>query len=100
MAKRVLLVLMMFVAAPAGSARAGDDPACARFQEPLAYNACLAAHGPKAPGIPRTSSSRVGDAAPPSVGTRSVRQAPASIRRAARHATLGRGRVHVEFWVR
>jgi len=39
-------LLALFAAAPA--AAKGLDP-CARFEEPLAYNACLAAHGPRAP---------------------------------------------------
>ena len=31
-----------------GHARAQDVPACSQYQEPMAYNACLARHGPKA----------------------------------------------------
>ena len=31
-----------------GAARAEDNPACAKFEDPLAYNACLAKLGPKA----------------------------------------------------
>ena len=37
----------LLVGAPAG---AQDNPACAKYQEPLAYNACLARFGPHAPG--------------------------------------------------
>jgi len=46
---RALTLMFAFAAvALAGRARAEDDPACAQYQEPLAYNACLARHGPKA----------------------------------------------------
>ncbi len=44
---RAALLLVSAAFLPA-LARAQDDPACARFEEPLAYNACLASHGPKA----------------------------------------------------
>ncbi|HYA73649.1 MAG TPA: hypothetical protein VEF36_10895 [Roseiarcus sp.] len=36
----------LLVGAPA---RAEDNPACAKYEEPLAYNACLARLGPHAP---------------------------------------------------
>jgi hypothetical protein len=48
----------LVVAAPA--AAQPSDP-CARFEEPLAYNACLAAHGPRAPA---TRPAPAGDEAP------------------------------------
>jgi hypothetical protein len=35
----------LLVGAPA---RAEDNPACAKFEEPLAFNACLAKFGPRA----------------------------------------------------
>ena len=38
--------VMLFVA----PALAQDNPSCAKFQEPLAYNACLARLGPPAHG--------------------------------------------------
>jgi len=37
----------LVLAAPAAAQK--PDP-CARFEEPLAYNACLAEHGPRAAG--------------------------------------------------
>ncbi len=40
-----LAVAALLFAAPA--AAQPPDP-CARFEEPLAYNSCLAAHGPRA----------------------------------------------------
>ena len=36
------------LAALASPARAEDYPACAKIENPLAYNQCLAAHGPPA----------------------------------------------------
>jgi len=43
-------------------ALAEDNPACAKYQEPLAYNACLARLGPPAHGA-RAMASPPGDAA-------------------------------------
>ena len=46
------LAALAWAALPwAGSAWAEDDPACAQYHEPMAYNACLARHGPKANGV-------------------------------------------------
>ena len=45
-----LLFVLGIVARPSG-ATAQDNPACAKYQEPLAYNACLASHGPKATDV-------------------------------------------------
>ena len=89
------LLLLTLAAAPASLARAGDDSACARFQEPLAYNACLASHGPRAPGGAAKGAGRGERPAPP-LRTASDRSAPAGVKR----ATLGRGRVHMEFRIR
>jgi hypothetical protein len=87
-AKRAaLLILVSALAAAPRSALGQDDPACAKYQEPLAYNACLASHGPKANSI---------GAEPHSVarswaGSAPGRQWPAATRR--------RGRIHMEFRV-
>jgi hypothetical protein len=43
--RRALLLLLVLVFSPAA---AEDNPACAKFQDPLAYNACLARQGPAA----------------------------------------------------
>jgi hypothetical protein len=51
MAARAAVALALAALAWAGSARAEDDPACAQYREPMAYNACLARHGPKANGV-------------------------------------------------
>jgi hypothetical protein len=47
---RVATALCLAAVAWAGNARA-DDPACAQYREPMAYNQCLAQHGPKANGV-------------------------------------------------
>jgi len=44
--RRALVVLVLL--GSSGAARAQDNPACAKFEEPLAYNSCLAKLGPKA----------------------------------------------------
>jgi hypothetical protein len=51
MAVRAAIALGFFSLASAGSARAQDDPACEQYHEPMAYNLCLAQHGPKANGV-------------------------------------------------
>jgi hypothetical protein len=51
MAACAAIALCLAALAWAGSARAEDDPACAQYREPMAYNACLARHGPKANGV-------------------------------------------------
>jgi hypothetical protein len=47
--RRALLLLLVLVFSPAA---AEDNPACAKFQDPLAYNACLARQGPAARAAP------------------------------------------------
>jgi hypothetical protein len=42
------LIFLVALIALGGAANAVDNPACAKFEEPLAYNACLAKLGPKA----------------------------------------------------
>jgi hypothetical protein len=44
--RRALLLLGLLVFSPAAAAE--DNPACAKFEDPLAYNACLARQGPMA----------------------------------------------------
>jgi hypothetical protein len=48
---RAAFVIIGFAVAAASAARAADDPACAQYEDPIAYNACLAKHGPKANAI-------------------------------------------------
>ena len=63
----------------AGEARAEDNPACAQYEEPLAYNACLAKLGPQARAVR-------GGPAPP------ARSLTPEVRRRRAHG----GRVHLE----
>jgi hypothetical protein len=51
MAARAAIALSLAVLMWTSSARAEDDPACAQYREPMAYNLCLAQHGPKANSI-------------------------------------------------
>ncbi len=44
---RAALAMLAFMSIGA-LARASDNPACAKFEDPLAYNACLAKLGPQA----------------------------------------------------
>jgi hypothetical protein len=74
------------------------DPACAKYQEPLAYNACLASHGPKANDVGVShAQDEFGHGAPApsaaaSSGSRVERWSPSATRR--------HGRVHMEFRLR
>ena len=47
-ARAAAIAFCLAALASAGRARAEDDPSCAQYQEPMAYNDCLARHGPKA----------------------------------------------------
>jgi hypothetical protein len=84
MAARAAIALCLAALASAGRARAEDDPSCVQYKEPMAYNACLARHGPKASDV-RTHS---GEAQAPAVG---FRRGP--------HAQRVHGRVRMEFRV-
>jgi hypothetical protein len=103
MAARAAIALCLAALAWAGSARAQDDPACAQYHEPMAYNLCLAQHGPRANGVGHLhgggpASSR---AAPNRVYYgRSYRRAPATRFYGAHGAQRVHGRMHVEFPVR
>jgi hypothetical protein len=46
-----ILASAAFVFAIAAPAAAQDNPACAKFDEPLAYNNCLARLGPQAHAV-------------------------------------------------
>ncbi len=100
MAARAIFVLALAAFASAGPAEAMDDPACAQYQEPMTYNACLARHGPKAnnlgthPG--QTQPDRaVRDRAPD-------RQVGAPVTASGRwpRAERNHGRVHMELLVK
>jgi hypothetical protein len=51
MAARAAIALCLAALAWPGSALAEDDPRCAQYREPMAYNACLARQGPRANGV-------------------------------------------------
>jgi len=96
-AKRAaLLIFASAIAALPHSALGQDDPACAKYQEPLAYNACLASHGPKANAIGVGARQTQSAGAAPRSSARPSRSAPD---REWPAATRRRGRVHMEFRV-
>ena len=78
-----------------GVARAEDNPACAKYQEPLEYNACLASHGPKA----NIGGAHGGGGDAPAHASTSGIAAPNAHRGWPRE-TRRRGRVHMEFQLR
>jgi hypothetical protein len=83
-----------------GSARAGDDPSCAQYREAMAYNACLARHGPKANNLGKLDGGgepgRRGRGRDGWTGSR----APAARFTGWRGPQRAHGRVHMEFQVR
>jgi len=92
-----LALLAVAAASLPGLTRAEDDPACARFEDPLAYNACLASRGPKAKDIGSSPGSASAQRPDPE-GEESLaasKRAHRAQRIAPRH-----GRIHMEFWVR
>jgi hypothetical protein len=80
---------VLLVGAPA---RAQDNPACAKYEEPLAYNACLARLGPHAPGT-RAVAAPDDDADGPGAGGRRRAHGGFEISRERR------GRERMEFYV-
>jgi hypothetical protein len=102
MGARAAIALCVAALGSAGSAQAQDNPACAKYSEPMAYNLCLAQHGPKANSIGKLR----GGPQPVPVGQDRVYYGQAH-----RHAATARfynprdahrvhGRVHMEFPVR
>lgn len=96
--RRALGLLAVLAVLP-GAAPAADDPACAKYGDPLAYNACLASHGPRAKDVGRGS----GEEGPPAAELQKAAPA-AEPREPARRRTPNlarrRGRIHMEFLVR
>ena len=90
-ARAAALALCLAALASAGRALAEDDPSCAQYQEPMAYNACLARHGPKA----NDARAHSGAAQPQRDRDMNRRPAAAGPAPSAIH-----GRVHMEFHVR
>ncbi len=94
------LCLAALAWAGTGSARAQDNPACAQYREAMAYNLCLAQHGPKANGVGQLH----GGAPQPGRGAQNrVRygrtRGGAPIARSSNPQRV-HGRVHMEFPVR
>ncbi len=94
------IALCLAALAPAGRARAEDDPSCAQYQEPMAYNACLARHGPKANGVGAHSGETRPEPAGQDRAYQGEARAPASAFRGWPPTQRIHGRVHMEFQVR
>jgi hypothetical protein len=88
--RAILFAAAVILLSGGGPAEAEDNPACARFENPLEYNACLAKQGPRAGAT--LAVPEPGGAAP---APRSVRPIP-NFGRARRT----RGRMRMEFTVR
>ena len=102
MAARAAIALCLAALGWAGSARAQDDAACAQYHEAMAYNLCLAQHGPKANGVGKLHGGpQPGNAAQGQIwyGHRYGR-APTARFTSPQSAQRILGRVHMEFQVR
>jgi hypothetical protein len=97
MATLAAIALSLAVLAWTASARAEDDPACAQYREPMAYNLCLAQHGPKANSIGKV---RGGPQSGQAGYGRARGHAPAARFYNPRGVRRVHGRMHVEFRVR
>ena len=100
MATRAAAIALCLAAlASAERASAEDDPSCAQYQEPMAYNACLARHGPKANGAAHSGETR-----PEPAGQNRAYEGEAHARASGFRrwppAQRIHGRVHMEFQVR
>ncbi len=102
MAARAAIALCLVALGWAGRAQAQDDPACAQYHEPMAYNLCLAQHGPKANGVGKLHGGPpVGGAAQSRVWYgHTRRRAPTARFYSPQSAHRVHGRVHMEFQVR
>jgi hypothetical protein len=101
MAARAAITLSLAAFAWAGSARAQDNPACAQYREPMAYNLCLAQHGPKANGVGKLHGGPQPGLARDGVSYGRTRgRAPDTRFTSQNGAQRVHGRVHMEFQVR
>lgn len=101
MAARAAIALSLAAVAWTASARAEDDPACAQYREPMAYNACLARHGPKANSIGKVRGPQPGQGGQDRVWYGRTRShAPAERFYGPQDAHRVHGRMHMEFRVR
>ena len=92
---RTILFAALVLVSSAAAAPAEDNPACAKFENPLEYNACLAKLGPRAG--PTLAVTEPAGAAP------TVRAAPATRGVRSMHAFAApprtKGRVRMEFTI-
>ena len=102
MAVRVAIALALATFAWTGSAPAENDPACAKYNDAMSYNLCLASHGPKANDIGKLrGGAQPGRAAhdrPYNHGTRPGARGARFTR--WRGPQRAHGRMHMEFQVR
>jgi hypothetical protein len=99
-ARAATIVLVLAALASLGHARAEDDPACAKYQEPMAYNDCLARHGPKANNIGRHQGAEPLYRAAQGWGQGGRADRPATTGRRWQPARPSHGRAHMEFLVK
>ncbi len=101
MAARAAIALCLVALGWAGAARAQDDAACAQYHEAMAYNLCLAQHGPKANGVGKLHGGpQPGHAAQGRVWYGHAHGAPTARFTSPQSAQRVHGRVHMEFQVR
>ena len=101
MALRAVTALLLAALAWTASARAEDDPACAQYREAMAYNACLAQHGPKANSIGKLRGPQPRQAGQDRISYGRTRgHAPAARFYSPQDARRVHGRMHMEFPVR
>jgi hypothetical protein len=94
MAARAAIALFLAALAWAGTARA-DDPSCAQYREAMAYNACLARHGPRANHL-----EGLHGGTHPRGGLKGEARARAPRLHRRRRPGRTHGRMHMEFQVR
>jgi hypothetical protein len=92
----ILFAAALILLCGGGPADAVDNPACAKFENPLEYNACLARQGPRA-GATLAVPEPAG--APPAARGR---PAPRGVRpiRSYAGARRSHGRIRMEFTIR
>ena len=101
MAPRAAIALSLAALAWTTSARAEDDPACAQYRDPMAYNACLAQHGPKANSIGKLRGPLPGQEGQDRVSYGHARgHTPAAQFYSPQDARRVHGRMHMEFRIR
>jgi hypothetical protein len=101
MGARAAIAFSLAALAWTARAKAEDDPACAQYREPMAYNACLAQHGPKANSIGKLRGPQPSRATQDQVWYGRTRgHAPAARFYSPQDARRVHGRMHMEFPVR